>query len=109
MKHSVVVWGIVLMLTQITAFGVEYPVEPYSSKVKNEEMALVSQWIGFLTQNGQEADVARYSPEIPFGFRCGELSSREWVRVDNAKITTGSWSNFLKKFCDYPKKMSVAP
>ena len=74
-------------------FGVEYPVEPYSSKVNNEEMTLISRWVSYLTQNGREADTTRYAPEIPFSFLCGERSSREWVRVDNANITTGSLVN----------------
>ena len=93
MKRSMKICGIILLLSNMTAFCAEYPVEPYSSKVKNEETALMLRWIGFLTQKGVEADATRYAPQIPFCFSSGERSSREWVRTDNAEITTGDWAN----------------
>ena len=92
-KRSTFICGLVLFLSGMSVFCAEYPVEPYSSKVNHDEMALMSRWVGFLTQNGQEADASRHAPEIPLSFLCGERSSREWVKADNAKITTGNWAN----------------
>ena len=55
-------------MSGMSVFCAEYPVEPYSSKVYNGEMTLMSRWVGFLTQNSQEADASRYAPEIPLSF-----------------------------------------
>ncbi len=69
------------------------PVEPYSSVPGEKELAFVSQWLGHLTRSGAVADESRYSPAIPMSFRCGDRSSADWVRVDNADIETGEWNN----------------
>lgn len=74
----------------------EYVVEPFSSIPKPDESALVSGWIGHLTRNGAKADESRYSSTIPFSFQCGERSSTEWIRIDNAKIETGLWENDVR-------------
>jgi alpha-galactosidase len=69
----------------------EYAVEPYASAVKPEEMTLINRWLGFLTGNGAEADASRYAPAIPFSFVCGKRASTEWIKPDNAKVTSGEW------------------
>ena len=69
----------------------EYAVEPYASAVKPEEMTLINRWLGFLTHNGAEADASRYAPAVPFSFVCGKRASTEWIKPDNAKVTSGEW------------------
>jgi alpha-galactosidase len=54
-------------------------------------MTLINRWLGFLTHNGAEADASRYAPAIPFSFVCGKRASTEWIRPDNAKVTSGEW------------------
>jgi alpha-galactosidase len=89
---------IALYFFGITPFcaAAEYVVEPYASAVKPEEMTLINRWLGFLTKNGAEADAGRYAPTIPFSFVCGERSSTEWIKPDNAKIESGQWINNTK-------------
>lgn len=66
------------------------PVAPYSSKATDAEMAFVAQWKQFLLGQGK-ADAARYVADVPFSFRCGDRSSREWVKIETAKIASGDW------------------
>ncbi len=68
----------------------EMPVEPYSSEPTAAEMAFVTQWKGFLLRQGN-ADSQRYVADLPFSFRCGERSSREWVKIETAKIHSADW------------------
>jgi len=74
------------------ARGDEIPVEPYSSQPKAGEMAFIAQWTDFLLHRGA-ADSGRYLADLPFSFKCGERSSREWVRVETAQITSGDWQD----------------
>ncbi|MDR1140372.1 MAG: alpha-galactosidase [Planctomycetaceae bacterium] len=93
-KGKIFIGLVVLCFLGITQFcAAEYVIEPYSSAVKPEETALVNRWLGFLIRNGAEADVARYSPAIPFSFVCGDRPSTEWIKPDNAKIESGNWIN----------------
>ncbi len=69
------------------------PVEPYTSAPQPDELALMSRWVGFLVRDGAAADDSRYAPKIPFSFVCGERSSTEWVREDNAAVESGDWTN----------------
>lgn len=71
----------------------EHAVEPYSSTPTQEEIAFVRQWTGYLAGKGTGASEARYSPTIPFSFQCGDRSSTEWIRVDNARVQSGTWNN----------------
>lgn len=66
------------------------PVEPYSSKPTDAEMAFVAKWKGFLLKQGP-ADAGRYVADLPFSFRCGERSSREWVKIETANIQSADW------------------
>jgi hypothetical protein len=68
------------------------PVEPYSSKPTADEMAFVEQWKNFLLHKG-DADTARYVADLPFSFQCGDRSSREWVKIETAKINSGDWQD----------------
>ena len=68
----------------------EIPVEPYSSKPTAAEMAFVEQWKQFLLKQGKP-DAGRYVADLPFSFRCGDRSSRDWVKIDTAKIQSGDW------------------
>lgn len=68
----------------------EIPVEPFSSKPTATETAFVAQWKSFLLRQGK-ADLGRYVADLPFSFQCGKRSSREWVRIETAKIESGDW------------------
>lgn len=68
----------------------EAPVEPYSSRPTAGEAAFVAQWKQFLLGAG-DANAERYVPDLPFSFRCGERSSREWVRIETATVESGDW------------------
>ena len=70
----------------------DIPVEPYSSKPTADELAFVEQWKNFLLHQG-DADAARYVPDLPFSFKCGDRSSRDWVKIDTAKIESGDWQD----------------
>jgi alpha-galactosidase len=78
------------MLLSTLASGAAVPVEPYSSQPTAGELAFVSQWKGFLLKQG-EAGLGRYVADLPFSFRCGERSSREWVTIKAASIESGDW------------------
>jgi alpha-galactosidase len=66
------------------------PVEPYSWKPTAAEMAFATQWKQFLLKQG-DADSKRYVADLPFSFRCGDRSSREWVKRETAAIQSGDW------------------
>ncbi len=68
----------------------EISVEPYSSQPAESEMAFVANWKSFLLNQGN-ADAARYVGDLPFSFRCGERSSREWVKLETAQIESRDW------------------
>jgi hypothetical protein len=53
-------------------------------------MAFVEQWKQFLLKQGS-ADSGRYVADLPFSFRCGQRSSREWVKIETANIKSGDW------------------
>ena len=53
-------------------------------------MDFVAQWKRFLLRQGQAA-TGRYVADLPFSFKCGERSSREWVKIDTAHIESGDW------------------
>lgn len=40
-----------------------------------------------------EGQPERYPLDVPFSFVCGERSSREWVKPENARRETGKWTN----------------
>lgn len=72
------------------AGAAELPVEPYSSQPTAAETQFITQWRQFLLHDG-DADSARYSAQLPFSFKCGQRSSREWVTLDKARIESGAW------------------
>ena len=74
----------------VTICTAEISVEPYSAKPTADELAFVTQWKQFLLHQGN-ADVSRYIADLPFAFKCGERSSREWVKIETAKIESGDW------------------
>ncbi|HOD49272.1 MAG TPA: alpha-galactosidase [Candidatus Hydrogenedentes bacterium] len=80
------------MLFSAFASGAEIPVEPYSSQPAASETAFVAQWKQFLLKQG-DASAGRYAADLPFSFRCGERSSREWVTIGTANIESGDWRN----------------
>ncbi|MBM3498836.1 MAG: hypothetical protein FJX74_09205 [Armatimonadetes bacterium] len=78
------------LLLSSLALGAAVPIEPYSSKPTAEELAFVAQWKRFLLGRGPAA-AGRYVADLPFSFKCGERSSREWVRIDTARVESGEW------------------
>ncbi|MHB8862107.1 MAG: alpha-galactosidase [Pirellulaceae bacterium] len=90
--RSVLMFFFTTMFFSAFACGAEIPVEPYSSKPTANEMAFVAQWKHFLLGQG-DADAGRYVGDLPFSFRCGERSSREWVKIEAANIESGDWQD----------------
>lgn len=89
-------WRSSLLLPPLTllfsafACGGELPLEPYSSKPTTDETAFVAQWKRFLLRQGN-AEAGRYLHDVPFSFKCGGRSSRQWVTIETAKIASGNW------------------
>jgi len=84
---------LLLSLTMFFPFSVhaeEFPVEPYSSRPMDAEQEFVTQWKQFLLGQG-EAAAGRYTADLPFSFKCGERSSREWVTIGTATVVSGEW------------------
>jgi len=85
-------WRSSLLLPPLTllfsafACGGELPLEPYSSKPTTDETAFVAQWKRFLLRQGN-AEAGRYLHDVPFSFKCGGRSSRQWVTIE----TGTSW------------------
>ncbi len=83
-----------LVLAWIQGLGsvvtADISVEPYSSQPAACEMAFIGTWKSFLLNQG-DADARRYVGDVPFSFRCGERSSREWVKIETAQIESGEW------------------
>lgn len=61
-------------------------VEPYTSAASDAERAFARGLEDFLLGRGEAS--GRYSADLPFSFVCGERSSRQWVRLDTAQITS---------------------
>jgi len=70
-----------------------------SSSVTTEEMEFIRAWIGRITgSNPQSASVRPKGEErcfegVPFSFQCGTRSSREWLKLEEANVESGEWSN----------------
>ncbi len=79
------VWGAMMVSSSAAV-----PVEPYSSRPTDAEMAFVEQWTGFLLGRGPAA-TGRYTADLPFSFKCGDRSSRDWVKIETARIESGDW------------------
>lgn len=92
MKHRCPLLRLLPATLFLSAFagGAEMPVEPYSSRPTSGEMAFVAQWKQFLLGQG-EANAGRYVADLPFSFKFGERSSREWVKIETANIASGDW------------------
>jgi alpha-galactosidase len=91
--HRFSITTTVLFLALILANSInaaDVLVEPYSSRSAEGETQFIANWREFLLHRG-EADSARYSPQVPFSFKCGPRSSREWVTLDKARIVSGEW------------------
>jgi len=74
------VWGAIMARS-----GAAVPVEPYSSQPTEAETAFMEQWKGFLLGQGPAA-AGRYVADLPFSFKCGDRSSRDWVKIETARI-----------------------
>lgn len=88
-----VVWCFLTPFLHAAAICAAEPaLEPYTSRPTAAEMAFVAQWKSLLLKQGQ-ADSKRYVADLPFSFRCGERSSREWVKIEAANIESGDWQD----------------
>jgi len=72
--------------------GSQVLLEPYTSQPTDAELTLVEQWKSFLLNQGSPA-TGRYVADLPFSFRCGARSSREWVKIETAAIASGAWQD----------------
>ncbi|MDX9980232.1 MAG: hypothetical protein RBU25_09440, partial [Lentisphaeria bacterium] len=63
-----------------------------SSRVRAEEMALMGGWLGELLGTAAPSG-ERHGTEAPFSFRCGDRSSRDWLRLGDAARTSGNWAD----------------
>lgn len=81
-----------MLMVSTLARSTDIVVEPYSSRPTDSEMAFVAQWKQFLLRQG-DAAAGRYVADLPFSFKCGERSSREWVTLASANIASGDWRN----------------
>ncbi len=64
----------------------------FSGAPTDAELAFMNQWKAFLLEKGAP-NAARYSADVPFSFMCGERSSRDWIKPDNAEVKLGEWQN----------------
>lgn len=63
-----------------------------SSRVRAEEMALMGGWLGELLGTAAPSE-ERHGTDVPFSCRCGERSSRDWLRLADAARATGNWAD----------------
>ncbi|MBR5626209.1 MAG: alpha-galactosidase [Thermoguttaceae bacterium] len=92
MKKSLLLFLVcsVFPVFSATSPGNDFPVEPYTSKATAPEISFITEWRDVLLGQ-KKAENARYGDDLPFSFMCGDRSSREWVKFDNATITSGDW------------------
>ena len=91
MKNRILLVAVLLFCGTTLVSSAEYAVEPFSSVATPKELSLVADWVGHLTKRGTTIDESRHSAAIPFSFRCGDRSSTDWIRVENAAVQDGSW------------------
>jgi len=58
-------------------------------------MIMMQRWISSLSGSvgATEGQPERHSLDVPFSFVCGERSSREWIKQENARRETGEWTD----------------
>ena len=61
--------------------------ESLSSKPRAGEFSMIREWAEFLRQGG--AANGRWAGEVPFSFKCGGRSSREWIAPGKAEVQPG--------------------
>jgi len=77
-------------------------VKDFSSSIQPCEMELIRKWVcqitGRLGSLAKQQDMAksRYSESVPFSFKCGKHSSREWLKTEDAEIKSGKWNDGKK-------------
>lgn len=73
-----------------------------SSAVNPEEMEFIRAWVKQLTDSIAATDGVpakegmRRSEGVPFSFACGACSSREWLKLPDARIENGDWNSGKK-------------
>jgi alpha-galactosidase len=72
------------------------------ASVGNEEMEFLHAWIRQIICAAAESGgvpakgADRHSEGAPFSFQCGARSSREWLKLEDAKIESGEWRGCKK-------------
>jgi alpha-galactosidase len=69
-----------------------------TSHVRPAEMAVARSWASLLTTSpagtagaAPDGEALRHSTDVPFSFRCGARSSREWIDRARAERSSGEW------------------
>ena len=62
----------------------------------DSEFALINGWKAFLLEQGAP-DASRYTADVPFSFMCGDRSSRDWLKLDDAQVTLGDWQDGVRR------------
>ncbi|MDO5554993.1 MAG: alpha-galactosidase [Planctomycetia bacterium] len=88
--------SVILFFCTAVAFCSGSEIGSFAGTPTEAELTFMTQWKAFLLKQGQ-ADDARYSADIPFSFVCGERSSREWIKPDNATIVSGDWQDKVRR------------
>jgi len=77
-------------------------------------MSMMQDWLNGLCggkTSETEGQPERHPLDVPFSFVCGERSSREWIRRENAVCETGEWRDGRRVHClhwaDQPSALSV--
>jgi len=59
-----------------------------------KEKELIQVWLDRIVKGGLPGTPPpRYSPDAPFSFRCGERSSRDWLRLEDAARRSSPWKD----------------
>ena len=70
--------------------------QPSAAAVKPGEMEMIRAWCDQITTGTApvtDAASNRHAPEAPFSFRCGERSSRDWLRLEDAAQCSTAWKD----------------
>ena len=78
------------------AFAQESAIGSFGGAPTEAELAFMKTWTGFLLEKGAP-DPARYTGDAPFSFMCGERSSREWLKMEDAETVLGEWRDGTRK------------
>jgi alpha-galactosidase len=81
-------------------------------------MSIMRNWVGILcdaeggAREARTGQPERHPFDVPFSFMCGNRSSPDWIKRENARCETGKWTNgqrlHLLRWADPQSALSVA-